>query len=169
MTMKPVKRKKSEMSMHNDGVCGYWMFLDADDGYGMFLNADEYNHFCEAYAAAKNIPDNNDVKEYCNAMKEFYDDGAFTAGFAKLDDDTVDRRRIRHLDGRQHEEDNDFADGFFLFSERQGGILAKSTSCSLYSNIAAMADEFRKKFSTYLPETFDYEGHLAFLCGSQCC
>lgn len=154
------------MSKHNDGVC----FLNADDGYGMFLNADEYDHFCDAYAAAKNIPDDDDVMEHCDAMKEFYDDGAFNAGFAKLDDDTVDEKSIRHLDGRPHEEDDDdFADGFFLFSERQGGVLAKSTSCCLYPNIAAMADEFRKKFSAYLSEDFDYEGHLAFFCGSQCC
>ncbi len=48
-------------------------------------------------------------------------------------------------------------------------ILAKSASCSIYPNITAMADEFRKKLGAYLPEDFDYEGHLAFLCGSQCC
>lgn len=142
------------MSMHFYGVCGY----------GMFLNADEYGHFCDAYAAAKNIPDDD------NVMDKFNDDGAFGAGFTDLDDDTFDGRRIWHLDGRQHEEDDDeFIDGFFLFSERQGGILVKGASCSIYPTIAAMADEFRKKFSAYLPEDFDYEGHLAFLIGSQCC
>lgn len=140
------------MSMHNYGVCGYGrMHLNADDGYGMFLNADEYGQFCNAYAVTKNIPDEDTVVE------EFYDDKAFDAGFAVLDDDIFDWRSIRHLDGRQHEEDGDnFVDGFFLFSDRQGGILAKSTSCCIYPNIAAMADEFRKKFSTYLPEDFDY-------------
>lgn len=148
------------MSMHNYGVCGY----------GMFLNADEYDQFCDAYAAAKNIPADDDVMEDCDVMEEFYDDGAFSAGFTDLNDDTFDGRSISHLDCRQHEEDNDdFIDGFFLFSERQGGVLAKSASCSIYPNITAMADEFRKKFSTYLPEDFDCEGHLAFLCGSQCC
>ena len=142
------------MSMHNYGVCGY----------GMFLNADEYGHFCDAYAAAKNIPDDD------NVMDKFNDDGAFGAGFTDLDDDTFDGRRIWHLDGRQHEEDNDeFIDGFFLFSERQGSVLANPASCSIYPNITAMADEFRKKFSAYLPENFDYEGHLAFLIGSQFC
>lgn len=142
------------MSMHNFGVCGY----------GMFLNLDEYGHFCDAYAAAKNIPDDYD------AMDEFDTDGAFGAGFTDLNDDTFDGRSIRHLDGRQHEEDdNEFIDGFFLFSERQGGILVKGASCSIYPDITAMADEFRKKFSAYLPEDFDYEGHLAFLIGSQCC
>lgn len=153
------------MSMHNYGVCGYGrMHLNADDGYGMFLNADEYGQFCNAYAVTKNIPDEDTVVE------EFYDDKAFDAGFAVLDDDIFDWRSIRHLDGRQHEEDGDnFVDGFFLFSDRQGGILAKSTSCCIYPNIAAMADEFRKKFSTYLPEDFDYEGHLAFLSISQYC
>ena len=142
------------MSMHNFGVCGY----------GMFLNLDEYGLFCDAYAGAKNIPDDDDV------MDAFDDDGAFGAGFIDLNDDTFDGRSIRHLDGRQHEEDDDeFIDGFFLFSERQGGILVKGASCSIYPTIAAMADEFRKKFSAYLPEDFDYEGHLAFLIGSQCC
>lgn len=143
------------MSMHNFGVCGY----------GMFLNLDEYGLFCDAYAASKkNIPDDDDV------MDAFDDDGAFGAGFIDLNDDTFDGRSIRHLDGRQHEEDDDeFIDGFFLFSERQGGILVKGASCSIYPTIAAMADEFRKKFSAYLPEDFDYEGHLAFLIGSQCC
>ena len=142
------------MSMHSYGVCGY----------GMYLNADEHDQFCGAYAAAKNIPNEDTVVE------EFYDDSAFSAGFTDLNDDTFDGRSISHLDGRQHEEDNDdFIDGFFLFSERQGGVLAKSASCSICPNITAMADEFRKKFSTYLPEDFDCEGHLAFLCGSQCC
>lgn len=145
------------MSMHFYGVCGY----------GMFLNNDEYDHFCDAYAATKNIPDED--MEYCDVMDKFYDDGAFGAGFTDLDDDTFDGRSIRHLDGRQHaEDDDDFADGFFLFSDRQGGVLAKSASC-IYPDITAMADEFRKKFSTYLPDDFDYEGHLAFLRGSQCC
>ena len=138
-------------------------FQEGSWGYGMFLNNDEYDQFCDAYAATKNIPDEDTVVE------EFYDDKAFDTGFAVLDDDTFDERSIRHLDGRQHEEDDNFVDGFFLFSERQGGVLAKSTSCCLYPNIAAMADEFRKKFSTYLPEDFDYEGHLAFLCVSQYC
>ena len=142
------------MSMHNYGVYGY----------GMFLSDDEYDQFCDAYAAAKNIPDEDDV------IEEFYSDRAFDTSFAELNDDTFDERSICHLDGRQHEEDDDdFIDGFFLFSERQGGVLAKSASCSIYPNIAAMADEFRKKFSAYLPGDFDYEGHLAFLCGSQCC
>ena len=152
------------MSMHFYGVCGY----------GMFLNLDEYGHFCDAYAAAKNIPDDDDVRDEFDVMddvmEEFYDDGAFSAGFTDLDDDTFDGRSIRHLDGRHHEEDDDdFVDGFFLFSDRQGGILIKGASCSIYPTIAAMADEFRKKFSAYLPENFDYEGHLAFLLGSQCC
>ena len=130
------------------------------NGYGLFLNMQEYEDFKKAYSEINDVWDAEDA---------FYRDDAFNAGFAILCEDSYDGRSICHFADIDGENDEDFADGLFLFAERQGGVLAKSASCSIYPNITAMADEFRKKFSTYLPEDFDCEGHLAFLCGSQCC
>lgn len=62
--------------------------------------------------------------------------------------------------------DDNFPDGFFLYADRQGGIFENDQT---YPDITTMAGEFKKKFGVYLTKDFDYEAHLAFFSGAQCC
>lgn len=131
------------------------------NGYGMYLNENEYDKFKEKYAALHNLGhDDVDVED------AFYYDDSFNAGFAMLNDDLFDGRGICHLETGHEKDDDDFADGFFMFSDRQGSIFASN---SYYSDITEMAGEYKRKFGTYLPDDFDYEAHLAFFSGAQYC
>ena len=121
-------------------------------GFGMFLNEDEASSFAQVYA------DKNGI--YADAAFDFFGNEN-----AVLSNDDYDLRHVWHLDGRSHkEDDDDFVYGVVLYSKRQGGI---TSTANIYTNLDEMANEFRDRYGDYLPQNFDYLGHLCFLMGAK--
>ena len=141
------------MSMHYAG----------ESGYGMFLNNDEAVNFLTEYAKTHD-PEYDPDDDYYDPMMFVYEEESLC--LSDLTDDDYDMRGIRHLNrDRVHPEDeDDFIDGIFLYSEKQGSIVAGSDS--LYDSLEEMADEFRKTYGDSLPDDFDYIDHLCFFRGA---
>ena len=137
------------MSMHYGG----------EQGYGLFLNTEEAEAFVHKYVMA-NFLYGEDGECYGE------DDVYAELSASHLCDDCYDIRKIWHLDGKAHKEDNDaFVDGLFLYAEKQGCIFLDHSD-DAYANPSEMADEFRQAYGNYLPDDFDYVTHLCFLLGA---
>lgn len=144
-------------------------------GYGMFLNEKEAIAFAEKYVHSNEYQQyahNHalDVQldpadpEYVQNILGYAQDALM---FSVLDDDLYDIRRIAHLDGRAHDEDGDETpSGVFFYAQKAGAITRGSND--LYENLDEMAEEFRKQFGKYLPNDFDFVGHLCLFCGAFC-
>lgn len=129
------------------------MHWGGEFGFGMFLNEEEAASFAHVFA--------NENGLYEDAVFDFFGNDN-----AVLSNAEYDLRHVWHLDGRQHEEDDDdFADGVFLYSKKQGGIT--KGEAHLYSNLEEMSDEFRNRYGKYLPDNFDYTAHLCFFLGAK--
>lgn len=129
------------------------------NGYGLFLNMQEYEDFKKAYSEINDVQDAEDA---------FYSDDVFNAGFAILCEDPYDGRSICHFADIDGENDEDFADGLFLFAEKQGAIFLEDRSRA-YANMNEMEEEFKAKFGKYLPGNFSYVDHIAWLNAAQYC
>jgi len=120
-------------------------------GFGMFLNEEEAASFAHVFAEDQGL----------------YDDTVFDyiGGNAVLSNAEYDLRHVWHLDGKAHkEDDDDFVYGVVLYSKKQGGI---TSTAKIYADLNEMADEFRQRYGSYLPDDFDYTAHLCFLMGAK--
>lgn len=144
-------------------------------GYGMFLNEKEVLAFAEKYVHSSEYQQHAlsyalDVQcdpadpEYAQNILSYAQDAL---NFTVVDNDLYSLRNIAHLDGKAHDEDgDDFAYGAFFYAKKMGAITRDSDD--LYDSIDEMAEEFQKKFGAYLPDGFDFVGHLCFIRGAFC-
>ena len=131
------------MSMHYGG----------DQGYGLFLNKDEADAFAREYAAKED--GDMDIWDIFIELEA-----------SCLSDDNYDMREVHHLDGKAHGDvTNDFVDGIFLYAKKQGCITLEHSNYA-YKDLGEMADEFRTAYGEYLPENFNYVGHLCHFLGA---
>lgn len=131
------------MSMHYGG----------EQGYGLFLNTEEADAFAHEYAVKEDV----DMDIW---------DIAIDLGASYLCDDNYDMRHVCHLDKKEHQEDDEcFVDGIFLYAKKQGCIVLDHADYA-YANLSEMADEFRAAYGKYLPDNFDYVGHLCHFLGA---
>lgn len=94
------------------------------------------------------------------------DEVCYEIGASVLCDDEYDMRHVWHLDVKEHQDDDDdFVDGVFLYAEKQGCITLEHSNYA-YKNLNEMADEFRQAYGNYLPDDFDYVGHLCHFLGA---
>lgn len=128
------------------------MHWGGETGFGLFLNEEEAASFEHAFAEKNGL--------YDDAVCDY-----IGVSVSVLRDDEYDLRHVWHLDGKEHQEDyDDFVCGIFLYAQKQGGI---TSTAHIYNDLNEMADEFRQRYGEYLPDNFDYVGHLCFILGAK--
>lgn len=127
-------------------ISGHW---GGEFGFGMFLNEEEAASFEHVFAEKEGL--------YEDAVFDYIGENSV------LSDAEYDMRHVWHLNGEMEDNDN-FVYGVFLYSKRQGGI---TSTAKIYTDLDEMADEFRQRYGMYLPDNFDYVGHLCFLLGAK--
>lgn len=130
-----------------------------EHGYGMYLNTDEADKFITEFAKQNDLD------------KDYKYDIVNSISGTELNDDRYDGRGILALDRNNSGIDNDFADGIFIYANKQGAIFNKLDVISddTYSDIHEMSEEFRNDFGKYLPKEFNYEAHMVEFYGAAFC
>lgn len=136
------------MSMHYDG----------EHGYGMYINMDEAAVFWKNYLRMHPEElDSYDEEDAENGICDHFD-------CSIINDNNYDCRDIYSLGKNMEFDFDESAEGVFFYSIKQGDIFGREDRC--YKDIDEMINEFKKWLGKYLPEDFDYEGHMAHFSGA---